>query len=69
MWSSGAGIWFAVLSSLPVLNDEVHAGKVLRPTGLASREMLAGGEIDKVLMVRDDLDGVAGPLEVSSQVF
>jgi hypothetical protein len=59
--ASRESVRFAVLSSLPVLDDEIHAGKVLRPPSLTSRQVLVGVEVDQVPMVRDDPDGVVGP--------
>ena len=52
------GIGFSAKAAGVVTNQVVKAGKILRPMDLSTHQLLGGGEILKVLVVRKDQNNV-----------
>src|ERR1700675_3525716 len=67
--AAGEGVRLAHTPSWLVVEGEVEAGQVERPSGLAAVEFLGGPEVLKVLMVRPDLKGLARAFQVVSPLF
>src|SRR6202795_5375562 len=67
--AAGEGIGLAHAPSWLVMECEVEAGQVERPSGLAAVELLGGPEVLKVLVVRPDLKGLARAFQVVSPLF
>ena len=47
-------------------DDEVECGKIFRPTCLTTREDFGHGEVLEILVIGDDIDGVARTFKVMS---
>src|SRR6202795_4090808 len=67
--AAGEGVRLAHAPSWLVVEGEVEAGQVERPSGLVAVEFLGGLEVLQVLMVRPDLERLAGPFQVVSPLF
>src|ERR1700675_2580254 len=67
--AAGEGVRLAHAPSWLVVEGEVEAGQVERPSGLAAVEFLGGPEVLEVLMVRPDLKWLARAFQVVSPLF
>src|ERR1700675_4541349 len=65
----GEGIGLAHAPHCLVVEGEVEAGQVERPSGLAAVELLGGPEVLEVLMVHPDLKRLARAFQVVSPLF
>ena len=69
IWSSGESIWFPCILPRCVGDLEVESGKIQGPSCLSSRQLARFLEDLKVLVVREDVDGMGGTFEVMSPFF
>src|ERR1700675_3740662 len=67
--AAGEGVRLAHAPSWLVVEGEVEAGQVERPSGLAAVELLGSPEVLEVLMVRPDLKRLARAFQVVSPLF
>src|SRR3981189_1195178 len=62
--STQEGVWRAHAGPRLVLQHEVEAGGVERPSRLSANELLCNSKVFEVLVVSKDLNGMARPLKV-----
>src|ERR1700675_4013239 len=67
--AAGEGVRLAHAPSWLVVEGEVEAGQVERPSGLAAVELLGGPEVFEILMVHPDLKRLACAFQVVSPLF
>jgi uncharacterized membrane protein YqgA involved in biofilm formation len=63
------GIGLALCLSRSKVNLEVKVGKEFRPSGLVIISQAIGGEVGKVLVITDDLNGMWGGFQKASPFF
>src|SRR5882724_12655888 len=64
IFAMGQCIWLGAQPSCPIADQVVESRVVLRPTDLATCELLSGCEVLKVLMVREHKHDMCRALEV-----